>query len=324
MARARKQSVQEGLSQSSPVRLEEQLSRQYRRMGKLAYSLLIQHGLVDAIAANDDVAIQNALSKVEASLVEEWPDSHTEELASTMAKKVDDNHRRKFYAALGAAVGATILGSDSPKTGVGGMLPPTPGFPGFTPPGSPLRRGRLAVKVSVRPGLFADEFTRENVKLIGELRAGTRLGLEDAIVRARQFGGDDPVETAERLRAIWKKNGVPSQLPTTRLKKNGQPYMLSTEKHANLVARDQINKLNGNLNQTRQDQAGITKFRWITQGDDRVRPSHEEINGNEYAWATGAPEIGGALPSQPVGCRCHAEAIVDRDQILANGNFIEL
>ena len=309
--------------------MEEMLSRQYRGMGKLALRLAEQFGLFDAIARNDSFEIQIALDKMEAALAEEWPDSRTEELASSMAAKVNKNHSRKFYAALGLAVGATILGNDDPadigKTLVGGGLPPTPGFKGFTPPsGRPGGRGTFRVKVSVRPGLFADEFTRENVKLIGDLRAGTRLGLEDAIVRARQFGDDDPVETARRLREIWAKNGVPSQLPTTRLKKNGQPVMLSTEKHANLVARDQIQKLSANLNETRQQSAGITKFIWTTQGDDRVRPSHAAINGNEYEWATGAPELGGAKPSEPVGCRCYSTAIVDADQVLANGDFIPL
>lgn len=315
-----------GLGQPFPRSLANQLEREYGKMNDVAMRLIEQE-LIPAIAANDDTAISIALDKIHDELVNQFPDTEVEDMARAMAERVNNNHSKKFFAAVGVAAGVKILGSDSPKRGAGlagagasGGMPPTPGFGGFLAPQGP-QRAVLGVKVSVAPGLFADEFVDQNVLLIGDLRAGIREGLSDAIVRARQFGGDDPEETARRLQEIWKKNGVPSQLPTTRLKKNGEPVMLTTKKHAKLVAHDQINKLNADLNQTRQRAAGITKYTWTTQGDDRVRPSHRALNGQVFDWQNPPPE---GPPGTPINCRCFAVPVVDKDQILSSGDFIEL
>ena len=177
------------------------------------------------------------------------------------------------------------------------------------------------MRLNLQPQLFASEFTAESVELIGVLRSGIKEGLADAVVRAKQFGGTTQ-ETADRLLKQWTKNGVPSQIPIDRLKKNGERVLISTEKHARLVAHDQINKLNGRLNQTRQEAAGITSFKWRTQGDDRVREEHEAIAGQTFLWAEGAPVEG--LPGEPVNCRCHAEPVIDREQILSSDDFVAL
>lgn len=279
-----------------------------------------------ALRANDDTAISIALDKIHDELAQQFSDDQVEDMAKAMSERVNNNHSRKFFAAVAVATGTTIIGSDSPKrgaglagAGVGGGMPPTPGPPGFVAPGGP-RKAKLGVRVSVAPELFADEFVASNVELIGELRAGIKEGLGDAIVRAKQFGGD-PEETATRLLEVWKKNGVPSQLPTTRLKKSGEPVMLSTEKHARLVAHDQINKLNADLNQTRQRAAGVTKYVWTTQGDSRVRPAHRALNGQVFDWQN-PPAVG--PPGTPINCRCFAVPVVDKDQILESGDFIEL
>ncbi|MCK5495984.1 MAG: minor capsid protein, partial [Hyphomicrobiaceae bacterium] len=131
-----------------------------------------------------------------------------------------------------------------------------------------------------------------------------------------------PEETAQRLLKIWEKNGVPSQIPIDRVKKNGERILVTAENHARFIAHDQINKLNGRLNQTRQEAAGITSFIWRTQQDDRVRPAHEEIEGRKFQWAEGAPGIG--LPGEPVNCRCSAAPVIDKGQILGSDDFVSL
>jgi hypothetical protein len=322
-----------GLSQPFPRSLANQLEREYGQLNDIALALIKQE-LIPAIAANDDTAINIALDRIHDELAEQFTDDRVETDARAMATRVNNNHSKKFFAAVGVAVGVKILGSDSPKNsngilggGAGGGMPPTPGFPGFTPP-KPGGSGVLGVKVSVGPDLFADDFVAENVRYIGELRASIREGLGDAIVRARQFGGNDPDETARRLLEIWEKNGVPAQLPTTRLKANGQPVMLSTQKHAKFVAHDQISKLNANLTETRQRAAGVTRFRWVTMGDSRVRASHTDAATRDVGFGPGIyewqspPSIG--LPGQPYNCRCHAEAVIDKEQVLASGDFVEL
>lgn len=78
---------------------------------------------------------------------------------------------------------------------------------------------------------------------------------------------------------------------------------------ANLIGRDQVNKLNGNLSRLRQENAGVKKYIWRTVGDNRVRDKHARFEGNEYSWDEGAP--GGIHPGDEIQCRCYAEAVLE-------------
>lgn len=80
------------------------------------------------------------------------------------------------------------------------------------------------------------------------------------------------------------------------------------DNRAALIARDQIGKLYGNLNQGRQENLGVKRYIWRDSGDNRVRPEHEDRNGDEFAWDS-PPEDG--HPGEPVNCRCYAEPIFE-------------
>jgi SPP1 gp7 family putative phage head morphogenesis protein len=77
---------------------------------------------------------------------------------------------------------------------------------------------------------------------------------------------------------------------------------------ARRLARDQINKLNGNVNGARQRGLGITRYRWRTSLDERVRREHAEREGDPFEWAN-PPHDG--HPGEAVWCRCSAEAILE-------------
>lgn len=55
-----------------------------------------------------------------------------------------------------------------------------------------------------------------------------------------------------------------------------------TTRHAEMIARDQCLKLNANISHTRMVNAGITQFTWSTSGDERVRPMHDELDGETF------------------------------------------
>lgn len=76
------------------------------------------------------------------------------------------------------------------------------------------------------------------------------------------------------------------------------------EFNAKRIAKDQSNKFFGRLNSIRQKSLGIEKFVWRTAEDERVRPEHEELDGETFPW-TEPPSEG--LPGQPVLCRCEGE-----------------
>jgi SPP1 gp7 family putative phage head morphogenesis protein/excisionase family DNA binding protein len=308
-----------GLGQGFPEARAEALEQKYGRLNEIAMRVAVRK-VIPAVVSGSDGAIDDAVDDVQDEVDRRFGDDVVEREAEKAGGSLTEEHGKTFFAALGLAVGSQIVGGDSDTQGIprGEVLPP-PGVPG--PDGQPVSRARIGVRVNLQPQLFASEFTAENVELIGTLRAGIKEGLSDAIVRAKQFGGT-PEETADRLLKQWEKNGIPSKIPINRVNKKGERVLISTEKHSRLIAHDQINKLNGRLNQTRQEAAGVTEFIWRTQGDSLVREEHAAINGQKFLWAEGAPIEG--LPGEPINCRCHAEPAIDKDQILLSGDFVEL
>ena len=58
----------------------------------------------------------------------------------------------------------------------------------------------------------------------------------------------------------------------------------TSKKRAVIIARDQINKLNGNLTRVRNLELGIIEYKWSTSIDDRVRHSHTVLEGKICSW----------------------------------------
>jgi SPP1 gp7 family putative phage head morphogenesis protein len=100
----------------------------------------------------------------------------------------------------------------------------------------------------------------------------------------------------------------------------------TTESRAELIARDQVGKLNGELTELRQTSLGINKYIWRTAQDERVRESHEVLSGMLCSWDddTIYSDDGGATwkdrdsigafigaPGEDYQCRCYGEAVFD-------------
>jgi SPP1 gp7 family putative phage head morphogenesis protein len=81
-----------------------------------------------------------------------------------------------------------------------------------------------------------------------------------------------------------------------------------SDSKADLIARDQIGKFYGDLNEARQGELGITSYVWRTSQDERVRDEHEQREGVEFDWDD-PPEDGN--PGEPILCRCFAEPVLD-------------
>lgn len=96
-----------------------------------------------------------------------------------------------------------------------------------------------------------------------------------------------------------------------------QEIIGDTRTRASLIARDQTAKLNGQMLQARQEDAGITHYIWRTSGDSRVvgnptglypKVSNSRIHGNHYerdgklfAWNDPPPD---GPPGFGINCRC--------------------
>lgn len=84
-----------------------------------------------------------------------------------------------------------------------------------------------------------------------------------------------------------------------------------------LIARDQVLKLNADLTRERHERVGIVSYRWSTSKDSRVRSAHKALEGNTYRYAE--PPIVDARtgrrdnPGRDFQCRCVAIPIFPDD-----------
>lgn len=76
-----------------------------------------------------------------------------------------------------------------------------------------------------------------------------------------------------------------------------------TESRAELIARDQTLKTLGQITEARQKNAGVGYYIWSTSKDERVRETHQELEGEIFSWDS-PPEPG--HPGQDFQCRCVA------------------
>ncbi len=91
-----------------------------------------------------------------------------------------------------------------------------------------------------------------------------------------------------------------------------------SESRAELIARDQTLKLNGEIAATRQQAAGVDRYVWSTSQDDRVREEHAALEGETFEW-TSPPEPG--HPGEDFQCRCIAipVGIEELDEAFSDG-----
>lgn len=86
-----------------------------------------------------------------------------------------------------------------------------------------------------------------------------------------------------------------------------------TKSKADLLARDQVLKLNAQITQERQVAAGVEEYVWTTSNDERVRPMHDELEGKRFRWDD--PPVTNAAgdrnhPGMDYGCRCTPFAVL--------------
>ena len=94
-----------------------------------------------------------------------------------------------------------------------------------------------------------------------------------------------------------------------------------TDRHAALIARDQVLKLNGAITAKRHADAGITTYIWRTSRDGRVREGHRELEGTRQdpknPPVVFVPPPGSrqkerrANPGQDFQCRCTMEPVIE-------------
>lgn len=123
-----------------------------------------------------------------------------------------------------------------------------------------------------------------------------------------------PEDTLEKMKDIVY-DGFTNGKTTTRMVKEIQRAYGISRRRAELIARDQTAKLNGQIQKTQQQDAGITEYVWSTTGDERVRRSHRELNGKKFSWDDPPENSDGRKchPGQDFQCRCIGRPVFNRN-----------
>ena len=91
----------------------------------------------------------------------------------------------------------------------------------------------------------------------------------------------------------------------------------TTENRARLIATDQIQKLNADLEAGRQQNNGITRYIWHDRNNARVRPDHADLDGAIFDWnfppvtvTTGKRAGERNHPGTDINCKCSASPVI--------------
>lgn len=131
---------------------------------------------------------------------------------------------------------------------------------------------------------------RQAVGLISSVRDEVAEGMARDILAAARKG-----IASATLAQKWIERGIPVLHGTL-------------EGRMRVIAQHQIQILHSRVQSERARSVGVTDFIWRTQGDDRVRPRHEDLEGSR--WSYDNPPKDQGLPGEPINCRCWAESVI--------------
>lgn len=125
-----------------------------------------------------------------------------------------------------------------------------------------------------------------------------------------------PEDTLDKMQDIVY-DGYVNGRTTTQMVKDIQRVYGVSKRHANLIARDQTAKLNGQIQQYQQQDAGIEEYIWCTTGDERVRSSHRALNGMKFRWDTPPENSDGRAchPGEDYQCRCIGRPVFNKNTL---------
>ncbi len=150
-----------------------------------------------------------------------------------------------------------------------------------------------------------NEFSRLGIKVRKEPETNALLSgwTKDTVARIQGFQGDQMDKIEEILRGGYGRRAES-------LAEDIEERIAGiTERRAEFIARDSVLTLNGRITAERQTAAGIEKYIWTTSSDERVRDSHEALEGETFSWESGGdPEEG--HPGEAPLCRCTAFPIL--------------
>lgn len=134
---------------------------------------------------------------------------------------------------------------------------------------------------------------------------------------------DSIVNTYIEKLQIIVSNAVQRGTAMSEVKEEIKVLLNTTDKRVKFIARNEVGNLNGIITMRRQVDCGIGVYQWSSSHDERVRPSHAEMDGKYFYWNSDkVGEINGIKvypapkyhPCMDYNCRCVALPVIDLEQ----------
>lgn len=151
-----------------------------------------------------------------------------------------------------------------------------------------------------------DSFNQKRFKSLVNALSGVSIEYSEEHLKAQDFITSKPSRAIEEELKLWALENarlvksIPEQMLnklagiiTQGVRERNSTSSLSNEltklfniskSRAKVIARDQVAKLNGRLTQHRNLELGITQYKWLTGRDERVRHSHQVLEGKICSW----------------------------------------
>lgn len=164
------------------------------------------------------------------------------------------------------------------------------------------------------------EINQAILKTLDDITIIPKLTDETKVILAKKWGENLELyiqkwisQDVIKLREQIMQNTMSGQRANNIVKLIQANYNTSLNK-AKFLARQETSLLMSEMRKQRYKDAGITRYKWSTSHDERVRPLHKKVNGKIFSWDNppAVGENGERLePGQDYNCRCLAVAIVD-------------
>ena len=130
----------------------------------------------------------------------------------------------------------------------------------------------------------------ENALKVKDIKKEQALKLQD-VIRDAYYSGKTTDEITAKISKVV--DGGESRLKT--------------------IARDQTIKFANAVQTEKEQKAGVSRFVWVTMGDERVRDTHRHVDGKEFDNVTGALGLldfpDSRFPGDDINCRCWKEPV---------------
>lgn len=125
-----------------------------------------------------------------------------------------------------------------------------------------------------------------------------------------------PKQSLGKIRELVYKQYMDGSSTTNIIKELQRQYGMD-KRHAHLIARDQVGKLNAKITESQQRDAGVKRYKWSDSRDEKVRKSHRRLNGHIFSWNEPPETDNGRRchPQQDYQCRCCAIPVFDIDNL---------